>query len=261
MSSEPVELGYVPAPKRERRYEERAAEMVAAIRRQIARSGDESVQIVRGGGQVSAMTYGSSATARAECLSLEPWQAFMPQPEIIIGDEIDLAATRRGIEQRAVMAQSVQSRNDAKVLVELAQLGDPARYNPAVPLRLLVYDRRKAFIAIDPANTRAGAYVTTDPGIVGLACQVFYDVWHDATLPVTEAAPTSAAPGQDLADQVLSGLAAGATDEAIARRLGVSARTVRRAIADLQRRYGTASRFQLALVLAGQGGVPRPRNG
>jgi DNA-binding CsgD family transcriptional regulator len=235
--------------------------MVAAIRRQIARTGDRRVQVVRGGSQVAAMTYGSSASARAESLSLEPWQAFIPKPELLIGDEIDLAQTKRGVDQRVVIAQSAQSRNDTEVLAQLAQLGDPARYNPAVPLRLIVYDRHKAFIAIDPANTRAGAYVTTDPGIVALACQVFQDVWQDATLPTAEPASTSPFPGQDLVDQVLAGLAAGATDDAIARRLGVSARTVRRAIAELQRGYGTTSRFQLALVLAGQGGVPRPRNG
>jgi hypothetical protein len=261
MSSEPIESGDVPAPRRERRYEERAADMVAAIHRQIARSGDKTVQIVRGASAVSLLSYGAAASVRAETFSLEPWEQHIPEAERLIGDHLGLGLARRGVNQRVVIAQSPQTRSDPQNLLELARMGHPARYNPAIPLRVLVFDRHQAFIAIDPNNTLAGAYVTTDPDVVGLACQVFHDVWQDATLPSAEPTNTSPLPGQHLVDQVLAGLAAGATDEAIARRLGVSARTVRRAIADLHRRYGTTSRFQLALVLAGVGGVPVPRSG
>jgi DNA-binding NarL/FixJ family response regulator len=48
-------------------------------------------------------------------------------------------------------------------------------------------------------------------------------------------------------------LAAGFTDGAIARQLGVSTRTVSRRLADVMRDKGVSTRFQLGLLLARQG--------
>ncbi|MGH1556151.1 response regulator transcription factor [Streptomyces sp. L7] len=48
-------------------------------------------------------------------------------------------------------------------------------------------------------------------------------------------------------------LAAGLKDEAVARHLGISLRTLRRRVSDLQERLGAASRFQLGLRAAQRG--------
>jgi DNA-binding NarL/FixJ family response regulator len=48
-------------------------------------------------------------------------------------------------------------------------------------------------------------------------------------------------------------LTAGATDEAIARRLGVSLRTARRRLAELMHTAGVQTRFQLGMVAGRQG--------
>jgi DNA-binding NarL/FixJ family response regulator len=54
--------------------------------------------------------------------------------------------------------------------------------------------------------------------------------------------------------EILPLLAAGMKDEAIARQLGVSLRTVRRWVGRLMTQYGVATRFQLGLAIARQVG-------
>lgn len=53
-------------------------------------------------------------------------------------------------------------------------------------------------------------------------------------------------------------LAAGLTDEAVARRLDVSVRTLRRVTADLMERLEARSRFQAGYLAATRGWLPRP---
>ncbi|CAM5651954.1 Helix-turn-helix transcriptional regulator OS=Streptomyces alboniger OX=132473 GN=CP975_28695 PE=4 SV=1 [Streptomyces alboniger] len=50
-------------------------------------------------------------------------------------------------------------------------------------------------------------------------------------------------------------LAAGTKDEAVARHLGVSLRTLRRRVSELQERLGAASRFQLGVRASQRGWV------
>jgi response regulator of citrate/malate metabolism len=77
--------------------------------------------------------------------------------------------------------------------------------------------------------------------------------WERATPIVLDDAPGP--DGHRGLDQetVLSLLASGLKDEAIASELGVSTQTVRRRITELQRRHGVTTRFQLGLALAPEG--------
>lgn len=224
-----------------------AADLLAGLYRQISLADQSSVEVVLGGPAVAALTYGAAAACRAEALSLEPRQSHGPLAERTIGDQIDLALAARGVRQWVVIAQSVASRSDAWVLEELARAGQPPRYNPAVPARMLVFDRRQLFLAVDPANTRAGAYTSQDPDIVASARRLFAVLWEcGVPPPVSDPDDT---PADQLGQLVLHALGDGLKDEAIARRLGVSTRTVRRAVARLQQQHGASSRFQLATMV------------
>ncbi|MFD3326932.1 helix-turn-helix transcriptional regulator [Streptomyces sp. NPDC058701] len=66
--------------------------------------------------------------------------------------------------------------------------------------------------------------------------------------------PQGALTGTEAA--VIEGLAQGLTDESVARRVGVTPRTVRRHVAAVSERYGATSRLQLGLLL---GRVPERR--
>jgi DNA-binding NarL/FixJ family response regulator len=135
----------------------------------------------------------------------------------------------------------------------MVELGEQARVLPTVPLKLLVVDGCRALLPL--TASAAGGY-----------CAVV--VWHSA---VTEAlqklfelAWQQATPlGQPVSDGELTEdertltrlLAAGMKDEAVARHLGVSLRTLRRRVSDLQERLGAASRFQLGMRAAQRGWV------
>jgi DNA-binding NarL/FixJ family response regulator len=80
---------------------------------------------------------------------------------------------------------------------------------------------------------------------------LFESEWRRAT-PVREAAPA----GQGTPDAALLGLlAAGLTDESIARALEVGLRTVQRRIHDLMRELNVMTRFQLGLAARDRGWV------
>ncbi len=128
-----------------------------------------------------------------------------------------------------------------------------------MPFRLQVVDRRFAFLAIDPANTTAGAYLTDAPVVVSLALQTFHSVWHTAD-PIDAGGGSATRNHVPSAQQlaVLELLATGLTDDAIARRLGVSRRTIVRLVNDLQQQLAATGRFQLALLAHRAGWLDDP---
>ena len=82
-----------------------------------------------------------------------------------------------------------------------------------------------------------------------------FDCFWRMGVPLTGAGSGTGDDEQDDASrQLLTYLAGGLTDDAIARTLEVSERTVGRRIAVLQERLGARSRFQLAALAARRGG-------
>jgi DNA-binding CsgD family transcriptional regulator len=115
-----------------------------------------------------------------------------------------------------------------------------------VPLRLTLIDGNRAVVPIDPLDHVAGGWVIDDESAVAqvglhVAEQMATsEPWHAALrLYVT-----------DREVQVIRLLAAGLTDEGIARRLHITDRTVRRIVAELMAKLGVDSRFALAVECA-----------
>jgi DNA-binding CsgD family transcriptional regulator len=131
--------------------------------------------------------------------------------------------------------------------------GGMVRTCPALPPRLLVFDREVAVVPIDPTNTRLGALCTREPGIVASLTALFEQTWQTA-VPLGADQPqdtcTGLTPGEK---ELLKLLASGLTDEAAGKRLGISLRTVRRQMAALMERLGAASRFEAGLRAAQRG--------
>jgi DNA-binding NarL/FixJ family response regulator len=78
---------------------------------------------------------------------------------------------------------------------------------------------------------------------------LFEGLWNRA-VPLSR---SGAAEPPQMEQDLLRLLAAGYKDEAIARQLGVSSRTVARKLVDIMREHGASTRFQLGLLLARQG--------
>jgi DNA-binding NarL/FixJ family response regulator len=209
------------------------------------------VEVASGEGAIAARLEELYARAEHEvCLFDTPPYLAPPIPQL--DRQADLL--NRGIVSRAVYASSALE--DPQVLSHawrMVELGEQARVLPSVPVKLLVVDGCRAMLPL--TSSVAGGY-----------CAVV--VWHSA---VTEAlqrlfelAWQQAAPlGQSADDSELSEgertltrlLATGMKDEAVARHLGVSLRTLRRRVSDLQDRLGAASRFQLGVRASQRGWV------
>jgi len=111
-----------------------------------------------------------------------------------------------------------------------------------VPFRLHLYDRRFALVAVDFVDSRAGALVIREPGLLASFTELHARMWQRGRK--WDGAAGSAV---DLAD-VLSELLQGATDESGAQHLHISLRTYRRKVKDLLELLGAASRFQAGAV-------------
>ncbi|MFG3033703.1 LuxR C-terminal-related transcriptional regulator [Streptomyces sp. NPDC048253] len=209
------------------------------------------VEVASGEGAIAARLEEMYARAEHEVCLFDTPPYLAPA-----GPQVDLQADllSRGIVSRGIY--SATGLEDPKVLsraFRMVELGEQARVLPSVPLKLLVVDGCRALLPL--TASAAGGY-----------CAVV--VWHSA---VTEAlqklfelAWRQAAPlGQAVGDGGLSEsertltrlLAAGMKDEAVARHLGVSLRTLRRRVSELQERLGAASRFQLGVRASQRGWV------
>ncbi|MGW6984059.1 helix-turn-helix transcriptional regulator [Streptomyces sp. NPDC054932] len=188
-----------------------------------------------------------------ECLSIMPGGA-QSQASLDASRPLDAEALERGVDMRVVYQDSV--RNDPATLAYAqwtTEQGGEVRTSPVLPPRLLIFDRTVAVVPIDPANSRLGALCTTAPGIVASLVSLFHQTW-DTAVPLGATRQAATEQGISAGErELLKLLAAGMTDEAAGKRLGVSLRTVRRQMSALMERLNAASRFEAGLKAAQRG--------
>jgi DNA-binding NarL/FixJ family response regulator len=117
---------------------------------------------------------------------------------------------------------------------------------------MIITDRSTAVIPVDSEDTSAGAVVLTGHGTLTALCALFESVWESAK-PFGEKAHRDESGLTDTESTALKLLADGFTDEAIAKRLGVSHRTARRVATGLMERLGARSRFEAGVRAVRQG--------
>ncbi|MCT9087764.1 LuxR C-terminal-related transcriptional regulator [Streptomyces sp. ASQP_92] len=178
------------------------------------------------------------------------------QENIAAAKPLNEAQLRRGIRMRTVYLDSVRN---SQVTVDyvnwIAALGGQVRTVPSLPTRMIIVDRATAVIPVSSNDTAAAAVVLNGQGTLTALCALFDSVWEGAR-------PLGAASARDehgLSPQestTITLLAQGHTDEAIAKRLGVSQRTARRIATDLMERLGARSRFEAGVRAVQHGWLP-----
>lgn len=145
----------------------------------------------------------------------------------------------------------VRSMAEAPVtMAARVEAGEEIRLLPEVPTRMLVIGSTHAIIPEPLGNTTTPRIMIRQRGIVEALTLLFDQLWSAAT-PVVDYEPALRGSGQR--SFLLEQLAAGAQDEQIARRLGISLRTVRRRVAELMRELGADSRFQAGVEAVRRG--------
>jgi DNA-binding CsgD family transcriptional regulator len=184
---------------------------------------------------------------------------FSPHGSLIDGSPevsrpLDQAVLSRGLRARYLCLASIG--NDRGALVHarwLRQQGGLVRCVPQLPLHMVVYDAATAVVPVEPEAVDRGILVLDGGGIVTALCALFEQLWREGE--ALGATPVRAEDGEPSAQEraVLELLAAGCTDDVVARKLGISVRTSRRITADLMSRLAARSRFQAGALAAARG--------
>ncbi|MEV7545595.1 helix-turn-helix transcriptional regulator [Streptomyces sp. NPDC089915] len=162
----------------------------------------------------------------------------------------DRALLERGIRMRTLQQHAVRFHGPTQAYVAAATaLGGEYRTAHELFGRLIVFDDTVAFLPADTVTW--GAVVVREPHLIAYLRGIFEQAWTHATAFVdttTLGAEALEEAARDIDTTLLSLLADGLKDETIARRLGLSLRTVRRRVADILERLGAESRFQAAVI-------------
>lgn len=136
-------------------------------------------------------------------------------------------------------------------MARMIEAGEQARTLDEPPLKLALGDDDLAIVTL-PADNRAGvvSLLVRPSSLLGALASVFETLWRLAVPASTSG------PGLQLDDRdrrILVLMASGATDDAIARRLGLGRRTVVRRVSVLLARLGATTRFQAGVQAARRG--------
>lgn len=160
------------------------------------------------------------------------------------GLELDAQLLRRGVQVRGLFTHTVRRYHVAvEHLRAFTALGAQVRTAPMVPARMVVFDEE---VAIIPRSHEGhdGAAVLHEPPVIAFLVRLFEHMWGRASDIVEDESQTVV---EQIELEILRELAQGRTDESVARRLGISTRTLRRYTTSLCERLGASSRFQLAV--------------
>lgn len=201
---------------------------------------------------VTSRLFQLTRAARERVSFMLPGEALPPEA-IGPSARLDGELLARGIPLRVVVSDASLERTHWRDhLCGQVQRGVQARSHPAPPQRLVIVD---GDVAILPRDGSAGAIVVHGPDLVGPTAALFDTMWHDAIPIVMDAQVTESEFSDARVRQVVALLAQGQKDEAIARRLQVSVRTVRRLVSAALTALHAESRFEAGVLAVKRGWV------
>ncbi|MDX6741600.1 hypothetical protein [Actinocorallia sp. A-T 12471] len=160
---------------------------------------------------------------------------------------LDTRSLRRGLVLRCVYHPgALEDAPMAAYVREISGLGAEIRVTSEPLDRMVIFDRGAAVVPVNPRDSKQGALLVREPGLVAQMVAYFDTIWQSAD--VLDAGPGDGGPLlSDMDRKVLAALCDADKDEIAARDLNVSVRTYRRYVADLMTRLGAVNRFQAAL--------------
>ncbi|MET9603615.1 helix-turn-helix transcriptional regulator [Streptomyces sp. NPDC006512] len=167
-------------------------------------------------------------------------------------DHVRGPVRHRTLYQHAVRTHAATLRH----IERLIEAGGEVRTLDHVFDRLIVIDRTIAYVP-GHSEARTSALEIRQPSIVSFLVQVFEEAWERGS-SIDPRASRTVEP--DIADEIQRAimrlLVAGHTDEAIARRLGTSRRTVAAHVSRIAATLQSRSRAQLGYLIATTGMLP-----
>lgn len=212
---------------------------------------------------VHALLEQEAAACRDEVIACQPGDVSRNPANLEPALARDRALLERGVRMRTLQQHSVRFHGPTQAYVAAATaLGGEYRTAHELFGRLIIFDDTVAFLPAD--TTTWGAVVVREPHLIAYLRGIFEQAWTHATVfvdPTTLGSEGLERAARDIDATLLRLLAAGLKDETIARRLGLSLRTIRRRVADLLERLGAENRFQAAVIATRTGLLDAPDNG
>ena len=265
---------YVPAPpdlaiealvlRRHGELEQLRAHAVALARRYWAaadRSDEGSlVQVVRGAEAVRQHAIQVQRAARREVVIVD--RAPYVASDVRFNDE-EIVGLGRGVTYRCIY--------DAALLADTEKIADVFRYVEAgevartlteSPVKLLIADAEVAIVPLDLDGTSVhDCAIVRGSSLIAALATCFEALWARAVPLSGMVVPTAETVGDGEAEdrpsalerRIVRMLAAGVKDEAIARQLEVSSRTINRYMDRIMTKLGANTRFQAGLQAARHG--------
>lgn len=143
----------------------------------------------------------------------------------------------------------------ARVEADIAA-GEDVRFLPSAPIKMIIADGSAALLPLVTTPDVLDSCILVRPSSLLDALATLFETLWEAAQPFVADRPGDACLNGFASDeerQIISLLAIGLSDDAIARQLGVGYRTVQRRVQGVLRRLGAASRFQAGVLAARRG--------
>lgn len=244
-----------------------APELESAWRRALGRGGQEGVpglDLLMGVADITSRISAMHLAARERLWWAIDGSAASRALLDRAADDPSILAVRDGVAHRMMFDTALLDVPSAVEVLERATAdGVPVRMGNGIPISAVVCDDDAALVdvsAFDPDG--AGSFETSVAGTVAAVANVLGRTWLLAApyAPMVEATRRreeggSSAPLDDRDHGILALLASGASDQAIARRHGVSVRTVERRVRYIMEHLGAATRFHAGAQAVRRGWV------
>lgn len=183
---------------------------------------------------------------RHEHLAVNPEPSFT-EDTLAEAAPLDRLLVARGVYRRSCGVPPPDGDRSSAPAHHLADIGGDYRERPDVPIKLMVFDRRVALLPVDPFDPAAGALEIDHAIIVAGLVALFEKLWSGGSDPRRGGVPPIVL--SDREREIVTLLATGLTDAAVATRLKISRRTIAYTLRALMDRIGVENRFQLGLTL------------
>lgn len=212
---------------------------------------DSAFRRVRGLPEINQAIQEELDQARREILTAQP---DGPRPDMVLQDALDAVRDRlaTGVAMRTLYQHSTRFDEPTKDYVRaVTEYGVQVRTLPEFFERLIIIDRTTAFI---PGSLdRTAALLIREAAVVGFLADVFEREWDRAEpypfIPV-RAAEAASEVIPEMRKSIRKLLIEGRSDKEIARRLGLSLRSLQAHVARLKEDHGAQHRLQLGYLMA-----------
>ncbi|MFL6108295.1 MAG: LuxR family transcriptional regulator [Marmoricola sp.] len=232
------------------------AELGLAFRRTA--SNEQPIVELRGIPNINRFLTAVVGDAETELLTAQP-DGARSAAVLDVALERDKRALARGVKMRTLYQHSARRSVATREYVdEVTRVGAEVRTLDEFFNRLIVVDRR---LAIVPGSDAADvAVVIHDKDLVAYLADIFERFWERAHVFTDREAGTEREIADDVHNMTVRMLVEGHSDNASAKRVGVSTRTYAGYVASLKAEYGVETRFQLGYAIAQQEMRDKARN-